>query len=107
MPFQEASDIALEASLVADQHRQYAVAKPYRAGADRRRKTLQGDVGCPLGTASHLRAADQLPDLSRGHERLRITPTPLHSDADIDALVGGLARFAAAARCAAPRDEGD
>src|SRR5205814_1871357 len=47
-----------------------AVARSYRAGAERRRKTLQGDVGCPLGTASHLPAADQLPDRSDGHRAL-------------------------------------
>ena len=28
--------------------------------------------------------------MPRGTERLRLTPTPLHSDADIDALVDGL-----------------
>ncbi len=31
------------------------------------------------------------PTVPKGGERLRLTPTPLHSDADIDALVAGLA----------------
>jgi 5-aminolevulinate synthase len=31
------------------------------------------------------------PTVSKGGERLRLTPTPLHSDADIEALVAGLA----------------
>jgi 5-aminolevulinate synthase len=31
------------------------------------------------------------PTVPQGTERLRITPTPLHSDGDIDALVGALA----------------
>jgi 5-aminolevulinate synthase len=31
------------------------------------------------------------PTVAKGSERLRLTPTPLHSDADIEALVAGLA----------------
>jgi 5-aminolevulinate synthase len=31
------------------------------------------------------------PTVPKGRERLRLTPTPLHSDADIEALVTGLA----------------
>jgi 5-aminolevulinate synthase len=31
------------------------------------------------------------PTVPKGGERLRLTPTPLHSDADIEALVAGLA----------------
>jgi len=30
------------------------------------------------------------PTVPRGTERLRVTPTPLHSDEDIEALVAGL-----------------
>ncbi len=41
------------------------------------------------------------PTVPRGTERLRITPTPLHSDGDIDALVSALAD--ALPSCTLPR----
>jgi len=51
-----------------------------------------------LPSASRLRRAAAAPPHlcpanhhgARGNERLRLTPSPLHSDADIDALVRGL-----------------
>jgi 5-aminolevulinate synthase len=30
------------------------------------------------------------PTVAKGSERLRLTPTPLHSDADIETLIAGL-----------------
>jgi 7-keto-8-aminopelargonate synthetase-like enzyme len=43
-----------------------------------------------VATSPHLSPDDQLPDRTAGTERLRLTPSLLHSDSDIDALVTAL-----------------
>ena len=44
-----------------------------------------------LADARHLHPADQLSDRAKGTERLRITPTPRHTHAQIGVLVEALA----------------
>ena len=44
------------------------------------------------------------PTVARGSERLRLTPSPLHTDADIDHLIASLAAIWSQLSLAAPRD---
>jgi 5-aminolevulinate synthase len=74
---------------------------PYRAAVRRRPREVQARLGHAARGPRHLHPADQLSDGAKGTERLRITPTPLHSDGDIEHLVGAL--HALWSRCALAR----
>src|SRR4029077_17286539 len=80
------------------------VREPHRPGHDRRSRAVQDRLRRAIAPPPHLCPADQLPDRAarhraaapnpppgpRGPERLRLTPSPLHSDTDIEALVAAL-----------------
>ena len=67
-------------------------------------------IGCPLCSTVSRRLLDEFgvyatpinyPTVPRGEERLRLTPTPLHTDAMMDRLVGALTAILEPARRAA------
>ena len=74
-------------------HPPHAQSEPYRAGDDQGPREDPDARQLPDGRVGNLRAADQLSHRAKGTERLRFTPSPLHSDEDIARLVAALAHL--------------
>jgi 5-aminolevulinate synthase len=97
----------LKQSQVEREHHQERAARLKRRLAEARLPVMPSPshiVPVMIGDAERCKAASDMllqrhriyvqpinyPTVPRGRERLRLTPTPLHSDADIEALVEGL-----------------
>ncbi len=66
-------------------------AEPHRAGLGRRcRRSANGSSDLLLDNFGVYVQPINYPTVPKKTERLRITPTPLHSDADIEQLVAAL-----------------